>query len=112
MKDAALAAASVTQTTGLFLAILPGVKNMRETSTATQFAAEVRTAEALATALALGTGVAMGAIGKSRAPVVAAAVTTAGMLIVAEWLLRTKKHPTLRLVRDTDGLHTEGIPDV
>jgi hypothetical protein len=112
VSNAALAIGSVTQTTGLFLATLPGIAELRKTSEGTQHASEVRTAEAIAAALSLGTGVAMGALGKSSAPVYAALITTATLIAVTEVLLRRKSLPTLRLVGDgeTVPLHTEGIP--
>lgn len=113
MSGTALAIASVTQTTGLFLGTLPGVIELRKTSDGTRFASEVRTAEAIATGLSLGTGVAMGALGKSSAPVYAALVTTGVLLLVTELLLRRNSPPSLRLVGDgiSVPLHTEGIPN-
>lgn len=110
MTDAALTVGSVTQTTGLFLAVLPSIRDIRQTSQGTQSAADIRSAEALAVGLSLGTGVVMGMLGKSSAPVYAALATTATLVIVTEYLLRRSSPPTLRIVNDGDSVYTEGIP--
>lgn len=110
MTDAALTVGSVTQTTGLFLAILPGVKDLRNTAPSSQQASDIRSAECLAVGLSLGTGVVMGALGKSSAPVYAALATTATLVIITEFLLRRSGSPTLQLVTDGESVYTEGVP--
>lgn len=109
-QQAALTVASVTQTTGLFLAVLPGMEEMRKTSEGTQLAAEVRTAECLATGLSLGTAVVMSLVAKSNAPIYAAFLTAGTMVIVTEYALRRTHKATLRLVTDGESQYTEGIP--
>lgn len=84
-----LSAMALTQTTILFVTLLPPVEDMRKASpNDVDFRHDVRTAEGVAAALSLATGLGAGLLAKSATPIYMGLASTALLIVLSELLLR------------------------
>lgn len=95
MSDLAYLTLGVTQTVGIFTALLPDVWAVREHDVNDDFAPKVRTAEGVALVLTLGIGLVASVHFRDTTPLLYSGLTGAAMIGLYEYLLRTSAPSTL-----------------
>lgn len=89
MKESAFAGVALTQSTILFVSLLPDPDTLKNNGSP-YFVANIRTREFAAGSLSLATGVGLSLIGKDWTPFAIALVTTISLILMSEFLIRSQ----------------------
>lgn len=89
MRESTFAGVALTQSTILFVSLLPDPDYIKNNNSP-DFVANIRTREVAAGALSLATGVGLSLISKDSTPFVIALVTTISLVVMSESLIRAR----------------------